>query len=106
MGKVVVEHYNRLDPEAGEEKAALELRDKQILHPGNTALVRPFNEGIHRVDCAEDDISLSVSVYARRLENRGYILRFSPETGKVFRVYHRSRRRKEWAKDLLQKFNP
>lgn len=104
-GKIGVENYARLDPEAGENKASLQLRDKQVLYPGNTALVRPFNEGIHRVYC-EEDIALSVSVYSRRLENRGYILKFNPETGQVFRVYHRSRRRKEWAKDLLGKFNP
>jgi predicted metal-dependent enzyme (double-stranded beta helix superfamily) len=104
-GKIIVENYTRTDPEAGEKKASLQLHDKQILAPGNTALVRPFDEGIHRVD-TDCDIALSISVYSRRLENRGYILRFNPETEEVFRVYHRSRRRKEWAKDLLQKFNP
>jgi len=103
-GDLQVDNYIRLDPEAGETKAALQLKEKLILAPGKTVLVRPLNEGIHRVTCAED-ISLSVSVYARRVADRGYILRFDPETKKVFRVYHRSRRRKEWARQMLQKIN-
>jgi predicted metal-dependent enzyme (double-stranded beta helix superfamily) len=103
-GNLLVENYLRVDPEAGEERASLRLKEKLVLPPGKTALVRPLNDGIHRVTC-EGEIALSISVYARRVADRGYILRFDPETKKVYRVYHRSRRRKEWARQLLEKIN-
>jgi predicted metal-dependent enzyme (double-stranded beta helix superfamily) len=103
-GDVSVENYNRVDTDGGEETAKLQLRDKLILKPGQTTMVRPFAEGIHRVTCAKNcDMALSLSVYAKKIGERGYLLKYDLETKKVYRVYHRSRRRKEWAKEMLSK---
>lgn len=105
-GQVLVENYVLLNQEAVEEKAELQLKEKLLLRQGQTALVRPLNEGIHRVDRASGDIALSVSVYSRRITDRPYVLRYDQASEKAFKVYHRSRRRREWAKQLLGKINP
>jgi len=99
-GKTLVENYVRLN--GGEDSVEIQLKDKRVLEPGDTALVRPFDDGIHRVTCV-GDMALSVSVYGRKMGDRSYILRFDPENKRAQRIYHRSRRRREWAKRLLEK---
>ena len=106
FGEIAVENYNRLDQGEQEGIARLQLREKMILKPGQTAMIKPFDDGIHRVCSANGEMAISVSIYARRLAERGYLYKFDPETGKISKLFHRSRRRKEWAKEMLSKMTP
>jgi len=100
FGKVLVENYERMDKEGGEKSAQLILKEKRLLEPGQAEMVKPLNLGIHRVDYAEGSPAIVVAVYGRPMA-RGYILRFDAETGRITKIYHRSRHRREWAKKLL-----
>jgi len=105
-GKVSVESYLRVNKDALEEDAVLQLKSKQILEVCQTSLVKPYTEdGIHRVCCGEGEIALSLSVYGRRILGREYILRYDLEKKKAYRVYHRSWRRKAWAQKMLEKIS-
>lgn len=107
FGKLAIDNFMCVNKDAPEENAGLQFKSRQILEVGQTSLVRPYNEdGIHRVSCAEGDIALSLSVYGRRISARDYILRYDLERKKAARVYHRSWKRKAWAKQMLEKFAP
>jgi predicted metal-dependent enzyme (double-stranded beta helix superfamily) len=101
-GFLIVENYERLDSGRKEGTARLRLKEKIILEEGMSILVRPLNEGIHRVMSGADQVAVSLSIYGRP-GGRKYILKFDPETSTTERIYPPSRKHQTLARNVLGK---
>jgi predicted metal-dependent enzyme (double-stranded beta helix superfamily) len=99
-GQVLVENYTRDDSVKEDARAGLKLKEKITVDPGKMVLIKPYNQGIHRVDRAADKFAINLSIYGKP-GDRGYINKFDHQTDSVVKVVHRSRRRREWAKMIL-----
>jgi predicted metal-dependent enzyme (double-stranded beta helix superfamily) len=78
--------YRRLDDGRHEDTAELKEAAFWVIAPGQATVVRPLDEGIHRLENAGAGHVLSVNVYGRSL-GRGYVRFFDPETHRVWRAY-------------------
>ena len=72
--------YRRLDDGSTEGHARIEERARNILHPGDTTCILPFE--IHHMGSSNDQTSLTVHVYGKPLR-KGFIQCFNPQNNSV-----------------------
>jgi len=79
--------YKRLDGGVSEGVACIEKTAERKLNPGETTFVLPLNEGLHKLEAAEELDAVSLHVYGRPVRTERFINYYYPEKNEVKRIY-------------------
>jgi predicted metal-dependent enzyme (double-stranded beta helix superfamily) len=101
FNRIAVIRYRREDDGTKQGYARLKEFERIDLRPGNTALVMPLNEGIHRAGNPADRISVMLSVYGTPIR-RLYINRYDHLQNRVEKLYPPRIRKKMLAVGALE----
>jgi len=101
VGDFEVINYARKDTGSREDCARLEERNRLILAPGQTEIVLPLNNGIHRTGNPTDMTAATVHVYGNPVR-RTYINSFDMETGRIQRIYAPRAQKRMLASEALR----
>lgn len=101
VGRLHVVKYRRRDDGARSDRATLGTSGERFLHPGETDVTLPLDEGIHQTGNAGAATLVVINVYGTPLR-RLHINRFNPETGAVSRIYPPRLHRKQLAAAALE----
>jgi predicted metal-dependent enzyme (double-stranded beta helix superfamily) len=85
-GKLQVTQYLREDAGSDENFARLKESENRVLTAGQTDVVLPLNNGIHKTGNPGDMTSATVQLYGNPIR-RTYINRFDPVSGRIGRIY-------------------
>jgi predicted metal-dependent enzyme (double-stranded beta helix superfamily) len=100
-GKVEVIRYRREDDETRQGYARLQETERILLVPGDTSVVRPLNDGIHRAGNPAVGTCVMLSVYGTPIR-RLYVNQFDPMNNTVSRRYPPRLRKKQLARQALE----
>jgi hypothetical protein len=81
-----VTQYVREDAGSDENFARLREAENRVLTAGQTEVVLPLNNGIHKTGNPGDMTSATVQLYGNPIR-RTYINRFDPVSGRIGRIY-------------------
>ncbi|MCP4220659.1 MAG: hypothetical protein GY765_38885 [bacterium] len=96
-----VVRYHRQDDETKQGYARLRETERIILKPGDTSVVRPLNDGIHRAGNPATGTSVMLSVYGSPIR-RLYVNQYDTLQNKVSRRYPPRLRKKRLATQALE----
>ncbi|MCG6905139.1 MAG: cysteine dioxygenase family protein [Desulfobacteraceae bacterium] len=85
-GKLQVTKYVREDAGSDENFARLKEAENRVLTAGQTEVVLPLNNGIHKTGNPGNMTSATVQLYGNPIR-RTYINRFDPVSGRIGRIY-------------------
>ena len=101
MGKLQVTRFTREDTGTDESTARLKQSDDLILTAGQTEVVLPLNNGIHRTGNPGDLTSATVHLYGNPVR-RTYVNSFDLESGQITRIYAPRARKRMLASEALR----
>lgn len=100
-GTLQVDRFRRTDTGTDGDVARLEESGKRTLSAGETEVVLPLNNGIHRTGNPGEMTSATIHLYGNPVR-RTYINNFNPVSGEIRRIYPPRARKRMLASEALR----